>query len=97
MVLQKSHINSIFLFKTFSNGCYYYVDDSNVYQVINNKKVLLFNLDKFREMKVVNGNLFGISNDTLYLYNKNGLKKVLSNRELIYNSSNIYDVYIKEN
>lgn len=91
--LKKKYNDSL----TFSNGCYYYIDDSNVYQVINNKKVLLFNLDKFREMKVVNGNLFGISNDTLYLYNKSGLKKVLSNRELIYNSSNIYDVYIKEN
>ena len=48
-------------------------------------------------MKVVGNTVFGINNDTLYMYsNKDGLKKILSNRELIYNFKNIYDIiYVK--
>ena len=50
--------------------------------------------DDFKELKVLNNNVYGVSNDTVYIYNnKIGLKKAIVNRELIYNYKNIYDVY----
>ena len=58
------------------------------------QKVKLFQLDDFKELKVLNNNVYGVSNDTVYIYNnKIGLKKAIVNRELIYNYKNIYDVY----
>ena len=81
-----------------SYGNYYYQDNDNgVYQVVGNfpeYKILLFKFDDFKELKVVDNNVFGVSNDTIYMYNNAfGLKKVASNRELSYNYKNIYDVY----
>ena len=81
-----------------SYGNYYYLDqDGSVYQIITDyydDKVKLFQLDDFKEMKVLNNNVYGISKDTVYIYNnKIGLKKAVINRELLYNYKNIYDVY----
>lgn len=83
----------------YSNQNYYYSKDGAVYSIIGNNydyKVLLFKFDAFNEVKVLNGNVYGINKDTVYMYNnKIGLKKVLTNRELIYNYKNIFDVYEK--
>lgn len=81
-----------------SYGNYYFLDtDGSVYQIISDyydQKVKLFQLDDFKELKVLNNNVYGVSNDTVYIYNnKIGLKKAIVNRELIYNFKNIYDVY----
>ncbi len=81
-----------------SYGNYYFLDtDGSVYQIISNyydQKVKLFQLDDFKELKVLNNNVYGVSKDTVYIYNnKIGLKKAIVNRELIYNFKNIYDVY----
>ena len=58
--------------------------------------VIRFKFDDFKEMKVVNNNVFGIVGDTVYMYNNNiGLRKVAQNRELVYNYQNIYDIYYK--
>ena len=81
-----------------SYGNYYFLDtDGSVYQIISNyydQKVKLFQLDDFKELKVLNNNVYGVSKDTVYIYNnKIGLKKAIVNRELIYNYKNIYDVY----
>ncbi len=75
----------------------YTTKNGYIYQTINNKKIILFKFDDFNELKVVGNTVFGINNDTLYMYsNKEGLKKILSNRELIYNFKNIYDIiYVK--
>ena len=71
--------------------------DGSVYQIISDyydQKVKLFQLDDFKELKVLNNNVYGVSKDTVYIYNnKIGLKKAVVNRELIYNYKNIYDVY----
>ena len=71
--------------------------DGSVYQIVSDyydQKVKLFQLDDFKELKVLNNNIYGVSNDTVYIYNnKIGLKKAIVNRELIYNYKNIYDVY----
>ncbi len=84
----------------YSHDSYYYKDsNNNVYQVLkdfSDYKILLFKFDDFKEMKVVNNNVFGIVGDTVYMYNNNiGLRKVAQNRELVYNYQNIYDIYYK--
>lgn len=84
----------------YSHDSYYYKDsNNNVYQVLKDfpdYKILLFKFDDFKEMKVVNNNVFGIVGDTVYMYNNNiGLRKVAQNRELVYNYQNIYDIYYK--
>ena len=81
-----------------SYGNYYFLDvDGSVYQIISDyydQKVKLFQLDDFKELKVLNNNVYGVSKDTVYIYNnKIGGKKAVVNRELIYNYKNIYDVY----
>ena len=81
-----------------SYGNYYFLDvDGSVFQIVSDyydQKVKLFQLDDFKELKVLNNNVYGVSNDTVYIYNnKIGLKKAIVNRELIYNYKNIYDVY----
>lgn len=80
-----------------SNGNYYYNDKNNIYEVVGDfyeNKILLFSYDDFKEMKVKNNNVFGINGDTIYMYNnETGIRKVASNRELLYNYANIYDIY----
>lgn len=81
-----------------SYGNYYYLDsDGSVYQIVGDYfdyKVLLFKFDDFKEMKLVNNNIYGISKDTIYMYNNAiGLRKVATYRELNYNYKNMYDIY----
>lgn len=81
-----------------SYGNYYYQDSNGgVYQVIGNYpdyKVLLFQFNDFKELKVVHNNIFGISKDTIYRYNNSiGIRKVATYRELSYNYKNMYDIY----
>ncbi len=74
----------------------YYVKQGKVIQKINGQELILLQFDNFYELKIIDNNIFGINDDTLYMYNnKIGLKKLISNRELIYNYKNIYDIYIK--
>lgn len=82
------------------SGNYYYLDnDGGVYQIVGNNydyKILLFKFSDFKDLKIENNNIYGISGDTVYIYNsKIGLKKAATNRELLYNSENIYDIYQK--
>lgn len=80
-----------------SYGNYYYQEGSNIYQVLDaykENKILVLSFNDFKELKVKNNNIFGISGDTVYMYNnETGLRKVATNRELNYNYSNIYDIY----
>lgn len=83
-----------------SLGNKYYLDsDGSVYKIIDeyyDYKVLLFKFNDFKELKVVNNNVYGISGDTVYQYSDDlGLRKVAYNRELLYNYKNIYGVYEK--
>lgn len=83
----------------FSNQNFYYEKDGSVYEIVGNNfdyAVKLFQFDSFNELKVVNGNIYGINKDTVYMYNNNiGLKKIIGDRELIYNHKNIFDIYEK--
>ena len=71
--------------------------DGSVYLIVGDYidyKVLLFKFSDFKELKLVNNNVYGISKDTIYMYNTSvGLRKVASYRELNYNHKNMYDVY----
>lgn len=83
----------------YSNDNYYFVENGGVYQIVGDnyeESVLLFRFNDLKEVKVLNGNVYGISEDTIYMYNHNlGLKRVIQDRELIYNSKNKYGVYEK--
>ncbi len=74
---------------------YYYIDsDNNVYMLYSNHfdyPILLFKLDTISDWKVGNGGVIVVSDDTLYYYDNMGLRKILVNSELNYNSNNICD------
>lgn len=83
----------------YTENNYYYQDNGSIYKIVGDNydyKILLFKFDDLKELKVLNGNIYFISYDTVYMYNeKIGLKKVIEDRELIYNYKNIFDVYEK--
>lgn len=74
---------------------YYYIDsDNNVYMLYSDHfdyPILLFSLDSISDWKVGNGGVIAVSSDTLYYYDNMGLRKILVNSELNYNSKNICD------
>ena len=82
-----------------ANNKYYYIDNNIIYKVIGDKynyKVKIATFDNISNLRAFNDSLYFISKDTIYMYNnKAGLKKVIENRELLYNNKNIYDVYEK--
>lgn len=75
----------------------YFIKDNAVYKVVGSNydyKVKLFTFSNISNLKVLNNNIYFINDDVIYMYNnKVGIKKVVENRELIYNHKNIYDVY----
>lgn len=83
----------------YTEDNYYYQNNGAVYKIVGDNydyKVLLFKFDDLKELKVLNGNIYFISYDTVYMYNdKIGLKRVIEDRELIYNYKNIFGVYEK--
>ena len=83
----------------FANGNYYFIHDNKVYKIVGdnyNEKILLFVLGDSHELKALNNNIYIISGSTVYMYNNHfGLKKVIEDRELIYNYKNIFNVYEK--
>lgn len=74
---------------------YYYIDsNNNVYMLYSDHfdyPILLFKLDTISDWKVDNGGIIAVSGDTLYYYDNMGLRKILINSELNYNSKNICD------
>ena len=81
--------------KKYRDNHYFKTDDGRVYEIINDNysvPILLFKLDNLVEWDVRYGIVSGISKDTLYTYtNNSGLRKIVVNKELIYNYDNIYD------
>lgn len=78
---------------------YYYYNNNNefykVYKKNLNKPIFLFKFNDMKEVKVSNDCIYFINNNTLYRYDDNGLKKILTNNEFQYNYENIYSVYFK--
>lgn len=80
-----------------TNKYYYYYNSNNefykVYKKDLNNPIYLFEENDIKEVKVVNDKIYFIKDKVLYRYDETGLKKILTNKELKYNYSNIYSVY----
>lgn len=79
---------------------YYYIfsHNGNFYKVYKNKinnPILLFEFNNFHEVKTINDKIYFISNNTLYRYDKSGIKTLLTRDEFKYNSKNIYSAYFE--
>ena len=74
---------------------YFKTKDGVVYEIINDDfdhPIKLFQFNDLVEWNVKYGVISGISKNTLYTYtNRNGLRPVIVNNELIYNYKNICD------
>lgn len=86
--------------KSFETSKYYYYYNSKnefykVYKKDLDKPIFLFQFDDMKEISVVEDHIYFIHNDTLYRYDGAGLKRLLTNKEFIYNSKNIYNVYFE--
>lgn len=82
-----------------TNKYYYYYNSKNefykVYKKDLDKSIFLFQFDNMKEISVIEDHIYFINNDTLYRYDEVGLKRILTNKEFIYNSKNIYNIYFK--
>lgn len=81
------------------NKYYFVTDDNAVYYVMKNDlktKVLLFQDNTMKDLKLLDDNLFFLSNENIIMYNlKNGYRKVVTHSELLYNNKNIFEVIKK--
>lgn len=69
----------------------YYISD--IYQ---DSPILLFELEDLKEIKVKENQVFAISKDTVYKYSiEKGLRPIMTSREILFNSKNIYEVAFK--
>ena len=76
---------------------YYYQKDNKIYKYLESKEkkpILLFELDNIKEWNITKDEIIVLKDDTVYSYtDKNGLRKILENKELNYNYKNIYKVW----
>lgn len=82
-----------------SLNSYYFISDDGFYQIINNdykNPIKLFNFPSIKEVKIKDGYISFIVDDTIYLYSDGvGLRPVIKDSELKYNYKNIYDFWKK--
>lgn len=82
-------------FQEEEDAYYFRSKDNKFYKVFKrdiNDPILLFKFDGVSEWKVKEGNLMFVSGDSMYYYDELlGIRKILSNKELIYNYKNICD------
>lgn len=80
-----------------SASSYYYYDGKSLYQVSKNnldKPILLFNVNTINNLIIKGDNIYYVQNDTLYrLSLKTGIKRILVNNELKYNTTNRIGIY----
>ena len=80
-----------------SNNHYYFrTSDGNIYMCLENdykNPTLLFQKTEFKDWKVCDDTIFGISGNDLYAYNYSyGLKPIVNYSEFTYNTSKMYGV-----
>lgn len=82
-----------------NNNSYYYYDGGNIYLVSKkylDKPILLFHQDNLNNFNLVEDTIYYIVNDTVYYFNLNkGIKEIIKNNDLKYNSNNRLNVYRK--
>ncbi|MBE6147653.1 MAG: hypothetical protein E7168_04900 [Firmicutes bacterium] len=75
-----------------SASYYYYTSDGKVYRLNKNnlqKPILLFNAPNIKEVQVIDDVIYFVVNDTLYYYHQEyGIRTILKNNELKYNTKN---------
>ena len=80
-----------------SASSYYYYDGKSIYQVSKNnldKPILLFNVNTINNLIIKDDNIYYVQNDTLYRFSlKTGIKRILVNNELKYNTTNRIGIY----
>jgi len=77
---------------------YFIVDNNKVYKIYKdnlNIRVLLLELNNYKNLKVDNERLYFIEDTNLYRYDQYGIKKLVNYNEFKYNDQNIYYVYNK--
>lgn len=82
-----------------SGDSYYFYDGFSFYQVYKdslNTPILLFSQEGIKDIRVVDGHIYYIYEDTLYKYSPTlGRKRIMKYNEFSYNSSSLYDIYRK--
>lgn len=89
--------NYIKAFET-SKYYYYYNNNNEFYKVYKNEldnPIYLFEYDELKEVQVTDDCIYFINQNTIYRYDDNGIKKLVTNNEFKYNYENIYGVYYK--
>ena len=66
-----------------------------VYKEYQDIPILLFNDSEAKNIKLRDDNIYYIKGDGLYKYNQYGIFGLVYRNEFIYNSDNIYDIYLK--
>ena len=82
-----------------TSTCYYfYTKDGKFYKVYKNnleQTILLFEYKDFKEVQLINNRFYFINNNSLYRYDKYGIKTIINRDEFKYNSRNIYSAYFE--
>lgn len=82
-----------------SSNSYYYYDNNNIYQVSKkylDKPILLFSQSNLNNFNVVDNTIYYIVGDTVYYFSLNsGVKPIIKNNDLRYNSNNRLSVFRK--
>ena len=78
---------------------YYLIEGNTVSYILSlypKQRIYLFTLDDLKEIKVDNEMIFAVSKDTVYSYQeKKGLCPILTSRELLFHTQNMYGVAFK--
>lgn len=76
---------------------YFYYTGEELYQVYKDKldiPILIIKDNSLKQIKIKNDTIYFILNNTIYKYENNKpIKSLLTYNELIYNNSNMYDIY----
>lgn len=79
-----------------SSDSYFVYENNTMYQIYKNnlnKKIVLFYGKDLKDIKVIDNNIYYVSDNSLYRYNdKYSIKKLLTNNELKYNYKNIVNI-----
>lgn len=75
---------------------YYLLNNEIIcYNSILNTHIHLLKMNEISSIKYIDGDIYFISDDTLYLYSSFNLKKIVTYKELEFNKNNRYEVYKK--
>lgn len=78
----------------FENNYYYFKKDNKIYSRLRSSTdKLLFELENIKEWNIIDDDIILVSNDSLYMYNDNRLKKIIKYNELNYNYKDICTIW----